>query len=141
MGGIGVVIKNREEAIMGAYARRRSGIVCPFTVEAYIAICSIILAQQMGFYNVEKEGDALGIIKKIQEKEKDMSLIGALIDEAKARKRGFHFCKFTHTGRMVNMAAHMLAKHGFELEEDKIWIEDCLDFVKDFILNDVFVLT
>ncbi|XWS59874.1 hypothetical protein CRYUN_Cryun08bG0159100 [Craigia yunnanensis] len=65
MGGIGVVIRNVEGAVMGAYAGRRSGLVCPFIVEASAAICSILLAQQMGFYNVEIEGDALWVIKKI----------------------------------------------------------------------------
>ena len=86
MGGIGVVIRNEGGAIMGAYAGRKPCIVCPFIVEAYAAISLIILAQQMGFYNVEIERDALGVIKKLQGTEKDMSPIGTLIDEAKLRK-------------------------------------------------------
>ncbi|XWS63597.1 hypothetical protein CRYUN_Cryun06bG0114300 [Craigia yunnanensis] len=86
MGDIGVVIRNEEGAVIGAYAKRKLGIMCPIIVEAYAAISSIILAQQMGFYNVEIEGDALGAIKKLQGVEKDMSPIGTLIDEAKARK-------------------------------------------------------
>ena len=39
------------------------------------------------------------------------------------------------------MTAHMLIKHRLEIKEDRIWIEECPDFVKDFILNDVSVLT
>ncbi|XWS63255.1 hypothetical protein CRYUN_Cryun06bG0079500 [Craigia yunnanensis] len=117
MGGIGVVIRNGDGAVMGAYAGRRLGLVYPFTVEASATICSIILAQQMGFYNVEIEGDALGVIKKIQGKEVDMSPIGTLIEEARVRKRSFQFNKFTYIGRLGNMVAHMLAKHGLELEE------------------------
>ena len=53
---------------MGAYVGRRPGIVCPFTVEANASICSLILAQQMGLYNVEIEENALVIIKKLQGK-------------------------------------------------------------------------
>ncbi|XWS36443.1 hypothetical protein CRYUN_Cryun20dG0086400 [Craigia yunnanensis] len=140
MGGIGVVIRNGDETVIGAYVGRRLGLVCPFIVEASAAICSILLAQQMGFYNVENEGDALGVIKKIQEKEADMSPIGVLIEEARVRK-SLQFCKFTHIGRLGNMVAHMLAKHGLELEEDRFWMEDCPDFVKDFILNDFSVLS
>ncbi|XWS23733.1 hypothetical protein CRYUN_Cryun28dG0040600 [Craigia yunnanensis] len=91
MGGIGVVIRNGDGAVMGAYAGKRSGLVCPFTVETFAVICSVLLAQQIGFYNVEIEGDALGVIKKIQEKEADMSPIGALIEEARVRKRSLQF--------------------------------------------------
>ncbi|XWS36260.1 hypothetical protein CRYUN_Cryun20dG0070200 [Craigia yunnanensis] len=88
------------------------------------------MAQDMGFYNVEIEGDALGIIKKLQGKENDLSPIGTLMEEAKARARRFHFCKFLHTGRMGNMVAHRLAKYGLELKEERFWVDDCLDFVR-----------
>ncbi|XWS36283.1 hypothetical protein CRYUN_Cryun20dG0072100 [Craigia yunnanensis] len=70
-----------------------------------------------------------------------MSPIGTLIDEEKARKRCLRFCKFTHSRRTSNMAAHLLAKHGLDLEEDRIWIEYYPDFLKHFIINDVSILT
>ncbi|XWS56599.1 hypothetical protein CRYUN_Cryun09bG0099800 [Craigia yunnanensis] len=80
MGGIGVIFRNGAGAgaVMGAY------------------VCS------------KPEGDALGIIKKLQGEENDLSPIGTLMEEAKARARRFHFCKFLHTGRMGNMVAHRL---------------------------------
>ena len=64
-----------------------------------------------------------------------MSPIGALIEEARVRKRNLQFCKFTHIGRLGNMIAHMLVKHGLELEEDRFRMEDCPDFVNDYILK------
>ena len=111
MGGIGAIIINEDGAVMRAYAGRR-------TVEASADICSIILAQQMGFFNVEIEGDALRVIKNLQGKKANMSPIRALIEEARIRKISLQFRKFTHIGRMGNMTAHMLAKHGIEVEED-----------------------
>ncbi|XWS60195.1 hypothetical protein CRYUN_Cryun07bG0014700 [Craigia yunnanensis] len=83
----------------------------------------------MGAYAGRRSGDALRVIKKIQGKEANMSPIGALIEEARVRKVSLQFCKFTHIGRLGNMVAHMLAKHGLELEEYRFWVEDCPDFV------------
>ena len=37
------------------------------------------------------------------------------------------------------MAAHKLAKFGLELEEEKIWIEECPHFVMDCVHNDVII--
>ncbi|XWS30696.1 hypothetical protein CRYUN_Cryun23aG0009300 [Craigia yunnanensis] len=65
MGGIGVITKNGEGAVMGAYAGSLPGILCPFIVEANAAICSLKLAQQIGFYSIEIKGDALGIMRKL----------------------------------------------------------------------------
>ena len=59
---------------MGAYAGKISDTGNPFIVE---------FAQQMGFDNIELEGDALGIIKKLQSMDTDMSHVGTLIEEAK----------------------------------------------------------
>ena len=45
-----------------------------------------------------------------------------------------------HIGRKGNMAAHCLAKYGLDLQEEKIWVEECLEFVMEFIIKDVPVL-
>ncbi|XWS46774.1 hypothetical protein CRYUN_Cryun14cG0097000 [Craigia yunnanensis] len=93
----------------------------------------------MGFLKVEIDGDALGVIRKLQSMGKDLSPIGCLVDEANAIRR-FRLCKFMHTGRKGNMVAHYLAKYGLELHEERIWVEECPDFVMDVVINDVLHL-
>ena len=63
-------------------------------MEAHAAVSAIQFAQQLGLYNVEIEGDSLGIIRKLQGMEEDFSPIETLIEKAKIRVRDFHYCKF-----------------------------------------------
>ncbi|XWS42050.1 hypothetical protein CRYUN_Cryun17cG0135400 [Craigia yunnanensis] len=125
---------------MGAYASSKLDVMCPFMIEASATICALQLAQQMGFLKVEIEGDALGVIRKLQSTGEDLLPVGCLVDEAKAISRRFQLCKFMHTGRKGNMAAHYLAKYGLELYEERIWVEECPDFVMDVVINDVLHL-
>ncbi|XWS11494.1 hypothetical protein CRYUN_Cryun37aG0003200 [Craigia yunnanensis] len=83
---------------MGTYAGNRVGVVCPFMLEASADVCALKLVQQMGFLNIEIEGDALGFIRKLQGVEEDLSPIETLVDEAKAKSRYFRSCSFMHTG-------------------------------------------
>ncbi|XWS73410.1 hypothetical protein CRYUN_Cryun02cG0125800 [Craigia yunnanensis] len=62
----------------------------------------------MGLIAVELEGDALGIIKKLQNRETDLSHIGTLVDEARKRIGAFTVCNSMNTKRTGNEAAHLL---------------------------------
>ena len=86
-------------------------------LEASAAICALQLAQQIGFLKVEIEGDARGVIRKLQGVKEDLSPIGTLVDVAKSRTKSF--CKFILTRRKGNMAAHWLAKYRLKLQGDK----------------------
>ena len=70
----------------------------------------------------------------------DLSPIGCLVDKAKAISRRFQLCKFMHTGRKDNKVAPYLAKYGLELHEKRIWVEECLEFVMDVVINNLLDL-
>ena len=119
MKGVGVIIKN------GA------GNIPSVMLEASVIVCTLELVQEMGFLNIEIKGDdALGIIKKLQD--------GTLVDEAKAMPRCFHSCSFMHTWLRGNMVAHCLAKYRLRLKGD-VRVEEFLDFVKDCIINGIYI--
>ncbi|XVF32495.1 hypothetical protein REPUB_Repub17cG0087400 [Reevesia pubescens] len=84
----------------------------PLQVKALAAIQALTFSVELGFQEIEIEGAALGVIKKIQSSSTDLSPIGPVIDEMRFRARSFRSCLFKHTLRKGNEAAHVLAKQG-----------------------------
>ncbi|MBA0628223.1 hypothetical protein Godav_022987 [Gossypium davidsonii] len=69
---------------------------------------------ESGFLKVELEGDALMIIKKVQNQEEDRSILRAYIIDAKRLQKYFVSCRFKHIGKHANIKAHTLAKEGLK---------------------------
>ncbi|XWS32878.1 hypothetical protein CRYUN_Cryun22dG0028300 [Craigia yunnanensis] len=82
-------------------------------------------AQDMGFLKVWFESDAQAVIKRIKAINLELSQIGAIIDEARARMKIFPMCSIQHISREANMATHCLAGSALNSYEDRYWIEDC----------------
>ncbi|XWS36124.1 hypothetical protein CRYUN_Cryun20dG0057600 [Craigia yunnanensis] len=64
---------------MGAKASNVTIAENSFYVEANAMVFAMIFALKMGFTNVEFEGDALAVIRKMQRGEADFSPIGMLL--------------------------------------------------------------
>ena len=80
----------------------------PVIVEALVVVRAIEFAPHMGLNAVELEGDALGIIKKLQNRETDLSYIATLVDKDRNRIGAFTVCNSMNTRRTGNEAAHLL---------------------------------
>ncbi|XVF24372.1 hypothetical protein REPUB_Repub13aG0122500 [Reevesia pubescens] len=65
----------------------------PFLVEDIAAARALSFALSMGLVNIEVEGDALTVIKKLRIVETDLSPMGTVIDECRGLIRLFHFVK------------------------------------------------
>ncbi|MBA0697709.1 hypothetical protein Goari_021238, partial [Gossypium aridum] len=63
---------------------------------------------------VEIEGDALAIVKKINVNVEDGSIISAFIKDLKALSEGHRRCHFVHTTNEKNGLAHLLAIEGIK---------------------------
>ena len=71
--GLGIVIGDEEDKIMGAKA---SNFLCfndPFFAESKAALCALEFALEMGFQNIEVEGDALSNVKQLQDSKTNYS--------------------------------------------------------------------
>ncbi|XWS33068.1 hypothetical protein CRYUN_Cryun22dG0046700 [Craigia yunnanensis] len=62
-GGLGVIIMDEKGEVMGAHASNMLCFPDSFTVEAYAVVRAVYFALEMGFRQVEMEGEALAIIK------------------------------------------------------------------------------
>ena len=98
-----------EGVVLGAYAGFKEGIGDAFVAEAKAVVCALEFANQMGLLNVEIEGDALGIIKRLNCHDTDLSPIGNLIEEAKANTKLslFHSCSFLAKFGLANQGENI----------------------------------
>ena len=124
-GGVGVIAEDAEGRVLGAAQSVLHGVRDPEVIETVAAIRAMEFAHHMGFTNVLIEGEALYIIKLINQADQDLSGIGNLIEEAKTATRKFLLCRTHHTKKEGNSVAHSLAKLTLLLEEDLFWIEEC----------------
>ena len=88
----------------------------------------------MGFTKVQVEGDALNVIRSINQEDGDMSALGNIIQEAKIAKRRFLECKLIHTRREGNKAAYETAKHAVLSYSDI----DCTQLIMPSLATDCY---
>ena len=82
MNGVGVVIRDYEGEVLGAYASKKTGFVDSFMVDAKAVVCALEFAYEMGMRNIILEGDALTVLKKLQIRESNLSPIETFISDA-----------------------------------------------------------
>ena len=136
-GDIGVVIRNENGEVMGAKASSINIEENSFCVEAKAMVSAMIFALEMSFTDVEFEGDALTVIKKMQEGEADFSTIWNDIEEARNRVSTFRNCSFKHVGRKGNEAANKLAKYGMGIASENVSVKECPSLLENIIANDI----
>ena len=134
--GVGVVIRDSEGEVLGAYASKQTRCVDSFIVEAKAAVCALDFAQEMGLRNIILEGDRLTVIKKLQAREAAFSPIGILISEAKLRVSLFNSCNFNHVRRTNHEVAHLLTKYEIGISNELFWVEDVPNFIQNAIMYD-----
>ncbi|XVF44660.1 hypothetical protein PTKIN_Ptkin02bG0141800 [Pterospermum kingtungense] len=102
--------------------------------EAVAANHALELASDLVLVSMVLEGDALNIIKSLNQRESDHSPIGILLDEARLKKTSFNCCGVSHTNREANNAVHTLAHYGLRLGEDVTWFETCPPCIQSIVL-------
>ncbi|KAH1080568.1 hypothetical protein J1N35_020329 [Gossypium stocksii] len=109
----------------------------PFAAEAIACLQALDFAFEMGFTHVQMEGDSRSTIVKINQVLPDFSDMGTFIEEIKIKGGSFQRISFHHIDRRANMVAHMIAKEGFSLLEDRFWVEEIPEVAKIFLARDL----
>ncbi|XVF60988.1 hypothetical protein PTKIN_Ptkin08bG0091900 [Pterospermum kingtungense] len=136
-GGIGIIIRNNLGEVMGTAAAPVDRVVDPLIVEALAAVKAIQFSVDMGFRNVEIEGDCKSVMGRLSSQNCDMSAVGMILEEGKILMHCFTTCSFSHTFRDGNKAAHALAQLGCNLASEVVWVEDYHGSIQSFIASDV----
>ncbi|KAL4271151.1 hypothetical protein GQ457_13G007950 [Hibiscus cannabinus] len=122
--GLGVVVRDEEGFILGAFSSLAFHVPSAFAAEALAARCGVQFDLELGLTRVILEGDALSIIKKLQLQVDDLSEVSAFIFDTKRLARQFQAFQIGYIPRSGNKVAHALASERFSLMADHAWIED-----------------
>jgi hypothetical protein len=108
--GFGLIMRDHEGKFIAAKSIMRMGLWDSAASEALEAYFGVILGQEIGVQKMILEGDAKQIIDAIQEKDKQDSMIGHLIDDVRLSLENIPEWKVDHVYRETNRVAHGLAK-------------------------------
>ncbi len=121
--GIGVIIRNSQGAVMASLSQR---IPFPHSVEAVEATATraaVQLALDLGFQEVEVEGDSINIVKALSQAETNYTLYGHIINDTKFVSQLLVSVKFLHVYRDGNKVAHSLAQRARCNQPFQVWME------------------
>ncbi|KAL4302002.1 hypothetical protein GQ457_10G000840 [Hibiscus cannabinus] len=105
----GIVARDSHGFIMAACTCPHRGIADAFIAEAVACEKAVSFALDLGFRSVQIEGDSLSVIKKLNSKEMDKSIISPIIGDIKVLCANFVSVTFSFVGRRGNAVAHELA--------------------------------
>ncbi|XP_012477696.1 uncharacterized protein LOC105793320 [Gossypium raimondii] len=120
----GFVIRNEIGLILGSGAVKNDYISYSFSAEAIACIQALKFAEEMGFRQIEAEGDSRTTIMIINQGVVDRSTMGVYIEEIKAMATSFQRISFKHVDRKANGVGHIIAQERFNLTENTFWVEE-----------------
>ena len=121
--GIGVIIRNPQGVVMASLSQR---IPFPHSVEAVEATAARVavqLAYDLGFKEVEVEGDSINIVQALSQTEPNYTLYGHIINDTKFTSQLLVSVHFLHVKREGNKVAHSLAKRARCNQPFQVWME------------------
>lgn len=114
----GVVIQDFEGNVLYSKTRLHKDVPSSFAAKAMAAFDAIELGLQLGFSMIEVEGDSLTVIRKLQDKKLDKSVLGTYIYNIRGICSDLQNCLFKHIAKHANGVAHILATECLKREED-----------------------
>ncbi|KAG2667500.1 hypothetical protein I3760_15G118100 [Carya illinoinensis] len=108
--------------------------------EGEVLTClSVEVCTKLRFLNFEFEGDALTIVNDVNNRDENWAWYGQIVDNLRSIFSGVSSWKLKHIYREGNKVAHSLAKKAIGLDEEIVWMEDCLEEVFSRVLFDKHV--
>lgn len=122
--------------IVGSCTYPFDGIQDAFVAEAWACERTLIFAVEMGFCNIQVEGDSLSIIKNIKSSRKDKSVLRPIIQSITQMGKNFEELTYHFVPRSANQAAHALAMDGYYHHPLKFFVEEAPDPIEKMVKLD-----
>ncbi|XVF78361.1 hypothetical protein PTKIN_Ptkin14bG0125200 [Pterospermum kingtungense] len=90
--GVGIIIRDNQGVILGAYQSAIIEITDPLTIETLAATKRLLIAKELGLRQITLEGDALRVMTMLNSSMPDFSPLGNLFDKGRVLKREFGKC-------------------------------------------------
>ena len=99
-----------------------------------LAVCQAVeFNLALGMKNCIFEGDALEVIRAINQEERCMGVYGQIVNDVEILLMQGGNWVFNHVRRGAKRAAHLLAKVGLKLSEAQSWNSDLPDWMIDIV--------
>ena len=85
---------------------------------------AMAFAQELGIAKFILEGDSEAVINSLRSKEALFSSFGHLLESTKSTLVSSNCIAFSHVRRSGNKIAHNLARHGRNVRDLLVWVED-----------------
>ncbi|KAG8473535.1 hypothetical protein CXB51_035829 [Gossypium anomalum] len=132
----GIIARNNDGEVMASCTYPGVNMADPTTAEARACLQAVNMAEELGFQEVDVEGDALTVIRKINLESEYRSYIRGYIQEIKRKAGSFRSIKFLHIQREANRVAHRLAKEGWKFDDPQNWMEEVPSEMEDLVNRD-----
>jgi ribonuclease HI len=121
--GLGAIIRNHRGEVMASLCQRIPYPHLVAAVEASAARAAVNLVLELGFREMDIEGDSLEIINALLQDSSSFTLYGHLITDTNNTAQHLNSFQFMHVKRDGNMVAHSLAKRARLCEPLEVWME------------------
>ncbi|KAF5444913.1 hypothetical protein F2P56_034005 [Juglans regia] len=131
--GVGIVIRDGVGDVIAFVCMPGYDVRDAVVAEANALWRAITLCEKIGIVDAILEGDALKVIKEVHDGEENCAWYGQVIEDIKLKLRFGQRWLLQYAPRESNVVAHRLAKFAMQCEEEKVWLEDCPDWIKPCI--------
>ncbi|XP_042962682.1 uncharacterized protein LOC122296954 [Carya illinoinensis] len=139
--GIGVVIRDENGDVMVSLCSQRRNVRDPLVAELQALRQAMKLCADLNITDVIFEGDALKVVKAVNNPESSWEWHGQVVEDIKKVLRNRISWKVIHAYRESNYVAHFLAKFSFTVNEDRIWMEEGSEGMQVYVLKEKNVVT
>lgn len=118
---VAALARDARGEIRGAVTYLIEDVADAFIAEARACERSLLFARLMGFRCLEVEGDSLTVIKKLQARINDKSILRSIIIHIRELEHYFDKVVYLFVPRSVNAAAYALAAEGRRSRRSGLW--------------------
>jgi ribonuclease HI len=137
--GVGVVIRDHNGVCLTACSEYHEEVRTPEIAEALALRRAINLAKDEGFTKIIINSDCLSVVNRVISEEEDRSLCGPVIHDIRRMVASFSTCSIKHVSRLLNVAAHTLAKFSESLG-CRAWRGVAPDCIREIICKDILIV-
>ncbi|KAF5445203.1 hypothetical protein F2P56_034270 [Juglans regia] len=134
--GIGIVFRDQEGDILLSACIPQSSVMTATQAEATALWKAMKMCDELQMGEVELEGDALCIVKAVNNREENWEWGGQTIEDIRGLLHNRPQWLVTHTFREANKVVDFLAKFSLNVSEEIIWMEDGPEGLYSLILQD-----
>lgn len=132
------VARNHSGSFLAACSERTNDVILPELAEALAIRRALSFAQEEGFPKIIVASDCLSVIQRITSPVTDRSLLGTVIEDIKFNSKTFNSCSFRHVFRILNVAAHELARGVSSVSY--VWRDVPPDLIRETLCTDLMIM-